>query len=419
MAGPPVRVETLEILRCPFCGGQLALVDSVFHQRKADEIVHGVLACSCCAFPVVDGIAVMHAQDSAAAARAHLDGGRPQLARRALLALDASTADRFDEAASGSSTYAALVDALGPSYEGRYFLYRFSDPSFLVVDAIVRAVGGAALRGTGRAIDLCGGSGHLTRSLQRLTTAAPVLADLYFAKLWLGRRFVAPDCEAVCCDGNLPLPFARGAFSFALCADSFMFIWTKRLCVAEMLRLVERPGAPGAVAITHAHNQLVWSPSHGQPLTPAGYRALFESVRARLFSEARLFEEVLKGVRLDLSRQDADAKLDADAAVAMIASADDHVFQHYPLTSPARSARGVFHVNPLYTVRPDGDRLHLRLTFPNRAYEDEFGGCRAYLPDAHVLDRAALDRLRAGGPLDELGDELRRCIILDLPRDYV
>ena len=75
-----------------------------------------------------------------------------------------------------------------------------------------------------------------------------MLADLYFAKVWLARRFTAPGCEPVCCDGNAPMPFARGAFGFAMCTDAFMYIWTKRQFVGEMERLVDdrRPGASPA-----------------------------------------------------------------------------------------------------------------------------------------------------------------------------
>ena len=112
-----------------------------------------------------------------------------------------------------------------------------------------------------------------------LSPPPPVLADLYYAKLWLARRFTAPGCEAVCCDGNAPLPFARGAFRFAICADAFMFIWTKRQFVQEMLRIVGDGQRGAAAAITHTHNQLQWSPSLGQPLPPRGYLDLFETVR--------------------------------------------------------------------------------------------------------------------------------------------
>jgi len=78
-------------------------------------------------------------------------------------------------------------------------------------------------------VDIWRRLGHLTRSLmtRRCSQAAPVLADLYFAKVWLARRFTAPGCEPVCCDGNSPMPFARGVFRFAIAPTRFMYIWTK------------------------------------------------------------------------------------------------------------------------------------------------------------------------------------------------
>ena len=144
-----------------------------------------------------------------------------------------------------------------------------------------------------------------------LSPAPPVLADLYYAKLWLARRFTAPGCEAVCCDGNSPFPFARASFRFAMCADAFMFIWTKRQFVQEMLRIIDDGRNGEAAAITHTHNQLQWSPSLGQPLPPGGYVDLFETVPARLFSEVGLFEDVVKRRSADnLARRDAAEVID-------------------------------------------------------------------------------------------------------------
>ena len=41
-------------------------------------------------------------------------------------------------------------------------------------DALVRAVASTVLRKGGRAIDVCGGSGHLTRALVPFSAPAPV-----------------------------------------------------------------------------------------------------------------------------------------------------------------------------------------------------------------------------------------------------
>jgi uncharacterized protein YbaR (Trm112 family) len=415
-----VRLSTFDILRCPYCGGRLELVESLFNRRTADDVRDGVLGCQCCVFPVVDGIPVMHLQPVATTAREQIEAGRPELARRTMFGLDdPQQADAFDRVvASESATYRETVAAFGPNFEGGYFLYRFSDPTFVVAQAVVRAIGATVLGGTRRAIDICGGSGHLTRSLLGLSSAPPVLADLYFAKVWLARRFTAPGCEPVCCDGNAPMPFARGAFSFAMCVDAFMYIWTKRQFVGEMERLVDSPTAPpGAVLIGHTHNERTWSPSHGQPLTPEGYAALFEQLEPRLFAEAGLFADVVDRAIVDLSRRDATEMLDADPALTIVASRHPGVFARHDVEGAARAA-GEFRLNPLYAVEPAGGKVRLRLRFPDDDYEQEYGACRRYLPEEVAVDRGLVDSLPSAAVPEGLADLARRRVVLDLPAKY-
>src|SRR6266850_2459393 len=406
-----MRLETLEILRCPYCGGRLELVESLFHRRTNDEIHDGILGCHCCIFPVVDGIPVLHLQPHAITARDHIQAGQPGLARRTMVGLeDTREAEAFDAiASSDTATYRETVEALGPTFEGGYFLYRFSDPTYVVAQAVVRAVAGTVLDGGGRAIDICGGSGHLTRTLLELTTAAPVLADLYFAKIWLARRFTAPGCEPVCFDGNAPLPFARGAFQYAMCSDAFQYIWTKRQFVAEMVRLIDDDNA-GAVVINHTHNQRTWSPSHGQPLTPEGYRDLFETLEPRLFGETGLLADVVKGGPLDLGRRDSGKTLDADPALTIVGTRRPDVFAPHRLAPPPSDARGEFRVNPLYVIDSDADPVGYRLRFPSEDYEQEYGACREYLPDGVTVDRAVLSALPAATVSGPLADLARRRI---------
>src|SRR6059058_6108278 len=119
-----MHLELFEILRCPYCGGPLELVESLFHRRSGDQIIDGILGCHCCIFPVVDGIPVLHLQASASAARGEIEAGRPERARRAMFGItDPAQADAFDAvAASETSTYKEIVEALGPNFEGGYFL---------------------------------------------------------------------------------------------------------------------------------------------------------------------------------------------------------------------------------------------------------------------------------------------------------
>jgi uncharacterized protein YbaR (Trm112 family) len=414
-----MRPDLLDLLRCPFCGGRLGLVESGFVTREGDEILNGILGCHCCAFPIVDGIPIMHLEPAAAAARAHLGAGRADLARRTMLGLNESEeAVRFEEvAASPTATYRDIVSALGPHFEGGYFLYRFSDPTYLVSQAVVRAVAHTVLAGGGRAIDVCGGSGHLTRTLLDLSSPAPVLADLYFSKVWLGRRFTAPGCAGVCCDGNAPLPFARGAFRVAVCSDAYHYIWTKRLFASEMIRLTDTGDGRRAVVISHTHNATQWNPSAGMPLPPEAYRDLFDDAAPRLFGETSLLSDIVAGGPLDLSRHEPLDALNRELALTIVASSDPGVFAAHIMDAPG-VAQGEFRINPLYAAAVEGDDVRLTLRFPSEDYEQEYGACRRYLPEEVTVARAALAALPARIVPPALAELARQRVVIDLPRDY-
>lgn len=390
----------------------------MYHRSSEDRIQDGILGCHCCSFPVVDGIPVLHLMPAAVAARGHIEAGRPTLALSAMVDLaDDSQARRFEAAAAAeTSTYKDVVESLGPGFEGGYFLYRFSDPTYVVAHAVVRAVARAVLGGKGRAIDVCGGSGHLTRSLLDMSISPPVLADLSFPKVWLGRRFTAPGCEPVCCDANAPLPFARGAFGCAICSDALHYIWMKRQFIGELCRLVDERD-PGAVVISHMHNQLVWSPSHGQTLPVSGYRDLFEAIEPHIYGETALLADVVRGGPLDLARRDGRDTLDADPAVTIVASRDTSVYRQHRLDQPGKPV-GEFRINPLYAADDDGTQVRLRLRFPDADYESEYHACRQYLPDEVVVDRSALAGLGAAVPDSSLAELVRRRVIIDLPARY-
>ena len=216
---------------------------SMFHRTDGDEIHDGILGCHCCIFPVVDGIPVLHLQPARdRRARAHR-GAAARISRCGRWSASTTMSRRKRSRPPRRRTTshlpghrrrprAELRGRLLPLSLFRSHLHRGRRGG-------PRRGGNGAADGERRAVDVCGGSGHLTRSLLDLSSPAPVLADLFFPKIWLARRFTAPGCEPVCCDGNAPMPFARGAFDYAMCSDAFMFIWTKRQFVGELLRSVE------------------------------------------------------------------------------------------------------------------------------------------------------------------------------------
>jgi hypothetical protein len=152
-------------------------------------------------------------------------------------------------------------------------------------------------------------------------------------------------------------------------------------------------------------------------LTPAGYASLLEPQGLRLFSDDRLFDDVLHQRTVDLTRGVSPAEIGTEPSFTLVASRREDLFRKYVVGDP-REIRGELKVNPLYRIDPQGDSSVLTLTFPTPEYEEEFGACKQYLPSTVTVPRDL------SGPIvpDALGpqyDELRRRrVIIDAPPDY-
>ena len=417
----------LDLLRCPFCGTRLSLVDNEALVRTGGRIESGVLGCECCAFPIVAGIPVMIADDTTRDAMHALEAGRHEEALFMLLGLDDPRAGAFRAflARGAGGTYRDALAILSRDAEGEYFAYRFSDPTYAMAEGLLHAIGQQQWTVAGRCLDLCGGSGHLTRVLTGLQsragapvpgTVSPrvVLADLFFWKLWLAARFTSPGCTPVCCDANSPLPFARNVFSLVLLSDAFPYIWHKRLLADEMTRLA---GPDGVVVMPHLHSALGENASAGNPLTPAAYRDLFSTQQPRLFSDERLLTGILAHHLVDLTQDVLPEELGTEPSFTLVASRRGDLFRRYEL-APAQGVLGELRVNPLYRVERQGGSSILRLTFPTAEYEEEFGACRQYLPKTLTVD-ADLSGAIVPEMLRSAYDDLRRRrIVIDAPLRY-
>jgi uncharacterized protein YbaR (Trm112 family)/SAM-dependent methyltransferase len=413
-----MRETLLAMLRCPFCGGCLNVVDNQALERSHHRIESGVLGCDCCAFPVVAGIPVLIADDTTREAMHQLEADEREQALLTLLGLG------LDEARGISfrsllrhprPTYRDALAILSLDAEADCFLYRFSDPTFLMIEALLMGLGQSGGVDARPVLDLCGGSGHLTRVLAGLEPAGGVInADVYFWKLWMAKRFTSPSCDAVCCDANNPLPFARDAYSLVVLADAFPYIWHKRLLAEEMMRAV---GPRGIIVMPHLHSSLGENFSAGMTLTPAGYASLVGPQAPRLFSDEHLFDGVLNRRTVDLTRSATPAEIGTEPSFTLVASTRDDVFRKYVVGDP-REVRGELKVNPLYRIDPQGDSSVLTLTFPTPEYEEEFGACKQYLPST-VTVRGDLSGPIVPGALGPEYDELRRRrVIIDVPPGY-
>ncbi len=417
-----MQVTLLDGMRCPFCGTRLRVVDNAALARTESRIEAGVLGCECCAFPVIAGIPILLADDSTRAAMHALEGGDPDGALATVLDVTRAQAAGLARAqAAGALTYREAVPLLAPDAEGTYFLHRFSDPTFVPAEALLRALGPAAAQTGGPWLDLCGGTGHLTHALAAPGgSAAPardrtVIADLYYRKLWLATHVTAPGADGVCCSADAPLPFTTDRFSLVVLMDAFPYIWHKRLCADEMMR-VARPD--GIIALPHLHSSEGENVSAGDPLSPSAYRDLFAPFRPALFSDARLLDGLIDEESIDLTAEQSPDQLRGEPSLTLVASRRPGIRRRVPAPAPDAVA-GVLAVNPLYAVEVRDGRSVLTLRFPTPEYEAEFGECRRYLPDRVTVDadlHGPIDPRRLGPRYAELR---RRRVILDLPLRYL
>ena len=404
-------IETLALLRCPFCGTRLSVVENAALERGPARIHSGVLGCECCAFPVVAGIPVLIADDRTRDAMHALETGRGDDALHTLLGLGGKRLPDFRElVASARATYRDLLPLLCEDAEADYMLPRFSDPTYLLIEALLDALGGS-----GRALDLCGGSGHLTRVLLRQPQrAGAVLADVHFWKLWLAARIVAPQCEPVCCDANSPLPFTPGLFKTVLLSDAFPYIWHKRLLAGEMQRAATDDGV---IVMPHLHSAHGENYSAGDTLSPAAYRDLFAPLEPRLFDDRGLLTDVLDERVLDLSNDVLPADCGDTPSITLVATPDTDLYRRHDVRDRL-DVRGALTVNPLYRVDYRDGVSRLTLTFPTPEYEEEFGLAKRYLPASVTVDADLRGAIIPADVGDRHAELRRRRVLLDLPSRY-
>ena len=409
----------LELLRCPFCGTRVSLVENDSLVHVATRIDSGVIGCECCAFPIVAGIPVMISNDTTKDAIRALEAGRQEKALFGLLGLaeDVARIEAFQAlfARRKPATFREALAIFSLDAEGSYFVYRLSDPTYIVAEALLQALGQQRWPVAGHCLDLCGGLGHLTRILSNLRpTGSNVIADLYFWKLWLAARFTSPACTPVCCDANQPLPFTKDIFSLVVLADAFPYIWHKRLLSEEMIRL---SGRDGVLVMPHLHSAHGENVSAGDTLTPVAYRNLFLPQQPRLFSDEQLFAELLDHHTIDLTRNISPTAFRSEPALTLIASRREDLFRPYNVPDGAE-VFGEVTVNPLYQVERRGKSSILTLTFPTPEYEAEFGACRRYLPDTVTVDADLSRTIRPTELGNDYAELRRRRVLIDAPLYY-
>ena len=371
-----------ELFACPSCRGSLT--------REPDR-----LRCGCSSWPVVEEIPIFTpwARNRSFALEdllvRHLpppQGLAGRLLRRLFPPVGAIQKVIFDR----DATFIDLAAALGRTRDLDYFRYRFSDLSYLSTAALLTPFS------RGPVLDLGCGAGHMVHALfRRIPKSLVVGLDLHFTLLYLARRFVAPSGLYVCADASGRLPFRDAVFEAALCADTFKYLADRSTAAGELLRVTRGP-----IVVSHFYDPSFQGEGVPAPLEPDACAALFTARSPRLYREREILDTFLERRELDLRSPGASK----DDVVSLTAGVEP---QLYPGADYFASGTAL---NPVYEVREEGNRLHLKRRFISDRYTEAYRKLDPYLPESLTVTR---EQLAAGDP-----ELMRRFVLLDLPANY-
>jgi SAM-dependent methyltransferase len=386
--------------------------------REDQEIVFGVAACKCREYPVVSGILIFKEMKSSKTAVDAIKAAKTDRAlektammfmgeRFVSFALNVESLLHKFLRKKPSISFWKLASFIENSPFATYAKHRFSCPSLISAMPFFPVIK-VALSGGGRILDLGCGMGHLSYLMSRQFGAKNIFcADISFRGLYFARRFlVGPDAGFILLDANAKFPFVDKCFKAVISMDALPFIEDKN-AVAEGIRRILTED--GLVLFVHIHNKLVLFIANGLPLTPEGYRGLFDqSFEARLFSEKYLMDSFFERKTLDLS-QVSDMKIvNSSDAISMVFSRDRKYFSKYGeyFTSMPNPMRVVsnekFILNPLYRKRKG---KYVRV-FPAARYEEEYYLIGDFFPET----------VDPGLPDEELK---RRLVLIPVPENYM
>jgi SAM-dependent methyltransferase len=436
----------LDALRCPFTGSRFE-IEAVAAERDGRTLSYGVARSEAGAFPVISGVLRLLSDDLRAPLVDLVQRGRYQQALRGALEVPAMMggsgvadllwsriAQRLKLDAATRTTSPAkqrlynvitqpdvgFVDLAARAPAGswtKWQTHRFSMPTFLPVYPLAHLA-----RGRQRVLDFGCGLGHSAFLMTRLHPSAEVVcADYSFTSMFLAKRFLVPDAECICLDGDYPLPFDAGWFDCVFSTDALQYIETKIGLAREFQRVLS---ADGMIALAHLHNRL--SPvKAGQSLTARAYEGLFDGMFRRLYPEEAVVADYITSGTLDLSRRWTTEELDqALGGLSLVAARSDAAFTVYGglLDTYINSMRNPV-LNPAYSVTGSNGRISVeRRVGPPYTAERTIAGCEMLpkkmeigispLDSAHLL--AARDSER-----DALRELVRRLVVVDVPDGYV
>lgn len=302
----------------------------------------------------------------------------------------------------------------GPTEIGPYFQCRFGQPRHLAALSVAQLM----RTSPGPLLDVACGAGHLTHYLSYDRTSGPVVGiDRDFFRLFLAKKYIAPQAQFVCVDTEPELPFVSGLFEATLCSDAFHLMPFKLPMLIEIRRTLT---ATGSIFLARIGNSEV-EPNEGYELDVDGYADLLADMPCSMVGEEELTNRYLRGLGPDLSRGVGDPALRQDKWLTLVAThrsdllIEDGDFTDWP------HAVGRLDINPIYIsgeVGKDGEQDYV-FGFPTAWYEFENAAYQEYASSSFSISEEARSRLNHDRSTEWVQRHVDQYEVLGMPERYL
>ena len=449
----------LDALRCSFCFGKFTVTTG---DEQSDNWEYAVLRCYCTRYPVVAGIPIIRKgvlgakgentrtisqfiesgqnQEALLAmamppepAIAELTpawvqqlpqvkgmGGARSLFGRVALSQWTECAQEFLKAGPEGKTAKDYLDfhflQSGMKKEQyNYYINRFGQPRHLAALSLMTLIESPRKP----VLDFGCGFGHLTRHLPRRVGHQPIIgADRDFIRLYVAKKFLAPDVLYVCCDGDDSLPFIDAFFSVIYSSDTLYTVTNKVVCSKEIQRVTD---SAGLIVVAGIRNGLV-EPRKYSSMPYHTYGELFDPLPHRILANTDVLNRYVNKCGPALTHSSEKQTLDNEPWFSIVATKREELLVDRGPFADWPHAEGQLELNPLY--KPVGDlgrgtgETRYRHTFPSSWYEYEDGDCRKYEPDSVSISAQILKDLSSRKRTADMEDLLAHCVIVGIPDQF-
>lgn len=445
-----MKLEFLKLMKCPYCGSDLNL--GKIYQEDNGNITNGYITCECNEYPIIEGILILKIGPLSEILIKFLKDGKTAEAieysiyhfgervfeARNFLKYKGFLGQAFGDVLSSlmgirakglyrkySDEKLPFSSLLSKSEFGIYLKNRFSAETFWSLYPFIHLL----RENRERILDLSCGTGHSSFVLSNYVKPSQlVCADYNFRHLYLTKKYFAKDATFICLDANYSLPFKDGIFSTLLMMDAFHYIRGQSSLAGEMERVIS---SQGLLLLLHLHNSENYNPAAGRPLSPTGWRNLFQNIPTKLVPENNVIEDFIFEDKLDLAREYSEPNLDSSNALIVIGTRDkSSVLRTYQsVWKPLLDNKSNLIINPIYMIEYQTNRVILRRKFSSESFRREYPITEKYLPEECITDERIAKALNGKTivtsstelleqDLNHIEDMMRKFIIINVPQNY-